>query len=116
MSAATIIQLIYLVSTGAFILSLRWMSDPRTARRGVFAGVSAMALAIGGTLLLPEIEAFHWIALAFVLGTIVGFYFGSTDDGSGRFVLADLRLSGRVFAPTISSDRSIADRSRTAMI
>ena len=72
MSAATIIQLIYLVSTGAFILSLRWMSDPRTARRGVFAGVSAMALAIGGTLLLPEIEAFHWIALAFVLGTIVG--------------------------------------------
>ena len=72
MSAAAIIQLIYLVSTGAFILSLRWMSDPRTARRGVFAGVSAMALAIGGTLLLPEIEAFHWIALAFVLGTIVG--------------------------------------------
>ncbi len=72
MSAATIIQLIYLVSTGAFILSLRWMSDPRTARRGVLAGVSAMALAIGGTLLLPEIEAFHWIALAFVLGTIVG--------------------------------------------
>ena len=72
MSAATIIQLIYLVSTGAFILSLRWMSDPRTARRGVFAGVSAMALAIGGTLLLPEIEAFRWIALAFVLGTIVG--------------------------------------------
>jgi len=72
MSVATIIQLIYLVSTGAFILSLRWMSDPRTARRGVFAGVSAMALAIGGTLLLPEIEAFRWIALAFVLGTIVG--------------------------------------------
>ena len=72
MSAAAIIQLIYLVSTGAFILSLRWMSDPRTARRGVFAGVSAMALAIGGTLLLPAIEAFRWIALAFVLGTIVG--------------------------------------------
>jgi hypothetical protein len=30
-----------------------------------------------------------------VLGTIVGFYFGSTNDGSDRLGLADLRLSGQ---------------------
>ena len=69
---ATLTQAIYLVSTGAFILSLKWMSDPRTARRGVLAGVGAMVLAVAGTLLHPEIVAFHWIALAFVIGTVVG--------------------------------------------
>ena len=34
-----------------FIMSLKWMSDPKTARHGVFAGVGAMALAVVGTLL-----------------------------------------------------------------
>jgi NAD(P) transhydrogenase subunit beta len=72
MTVETLIQLIYLISTGAFILSLKWMSDPKTARYGVFAGVGAMALAIIGTLLGREIVAFHWIAIAFVLGTAVG--------------------------------------------
>ncbi len=66
------IQLAYLLSAGLFIFSLRWMNDPRTARRGVFAGVAAMALAVGGTLLHPEIVRYNWIIVAFVLGTIVG--------------------------------------------
>ena len=65
-------QLIYLVSAGAFILSLKWMSDPDTARRGVFAGVGAMVLAVAGTLLYPHIVAYHWIAIAVVAGTLVG--------------------------------------------
>ena len=47
----TYIQIIYLVSAALFIFSLRWMNDPKTARQGVFAGVAAMALAVGGTLL-----------------------------------------------------------------
>jgi NAD(P) transhydrogenase subunit beta len=65
-------QLIYLVSTGAFILSLKWMADPATARRGVFAGVGAMVLAVAGTLLYPHIVAYHWIFIAIVAGTLVG--------------------------------------------
>jgi NAD(P) transhydrogenase subunit beta len=69
---AQLTQLIYLVSAGAFILSLMWMSDPKTARRGVFAGAGAMALAVGGTLLYPEIVAYHWIAIAAVAGIAVG--------------------------------------------
>ena len=69
---ANLTQLIYLVATGAFILSLKWMSDPKTARNGVFAGVGAMALAVGGTLLYPEIVAYRWIAIACVAGAIVG--------------------------------------------
>jgi NAD(P) transhydrogenase subunit beta len=67
-----LVQLIYLVSTALFILSLQWMSDPRTARRGVVAGVGGMALAVIGTLLHPQIVNFNWIVVALVLGAIAG--------------------------------------------
>ena len=46
-------QLIYLVSTALFILSLKWMSHPSTARRGIVSGVVAMVAAIGGALIDP---------------------------------------------------------------
>jgi H+-translocating NAD(P) transhydrogenase subunit beta len=67
-----ITQLIYIVSGALFILSLRWMNSPVTARRGVYAGIAAMVLAVGGTLLSPSIQHFTAIAIAMVLGTIVG--------------------------------------------
>ena len=38
-------QLTYLAAAALFILSLRWLSHPKTARRGVAAGVGGMALA-----------------------------------------------------------------------
>jgi H+-translocating NAD(P) transhydrogenase subunit beta len=56
----------YLAAAALFILSLRWLSEPRTARRGVGAGVAGMTLAIVGTLLHPEIVNFTWIVAAFV--------------------------------------------------
>jgi NAD(P) transhydrogenase subunit beta len=65
-------QASYLAAAALFILSLRWLSDPKTARRGVIAGVAGMAAAIGGTLLHPEIVNYTWIAVAFVVGTAIG--------------------------------------------
>ena len=41
-----LIQLVYLVATALFIFSLKWMSDPLTARRGVFAGVGGAFLSV----------------------------------------------------------------------
>ena len=67
-----LIQLAYLLAAVLFIFSLKWLSHPTTARRGVAAGVAAMALAVGGTLLHHEIVSYEWIAAAFVVGTIVG--------------------------------------------
>src|SRR5262245_60374724 len=72
MNATLLIQLSYLAATGLFIFSLKWMSDPETGRRGVLAGVGAMALAVLGTLLNEAIVSFEWIAIAAVLGVIVG--------------------------------------------
>jgi H+-translocating NAD(P) transhydrogenase subunit beta len=72
MNMDNVIQPIYLVSAALFILSLLWMGHPSTARRGVFAGVIAMVAAIGGTLLLPEIQGYTWIGAALVIGFILG--------------------------------------------
>ena len=65
-------QAAYLVAAALFVFSLRWMSHPKTARRGVAAGVGGMALAVFGTLLHPEIIAYGWIAIAVVVGTAIG--------------------------------------------
>jgi NAD(P) transhydrogenase subunit beta len=70
----TLIQIAYLVATGLFIFSLKWMNDPETARRGVLAGVAGMLVAVIGTLLNPGILAsnYKWIALAVLVGTVIG--------------------------------------------
>jgi len=68
----TLLQVAYLAAAAAFILALKWLSAVPTARRGVIVGVLGMVLAIGGTLLSPEIVSYRWIAVAFVLGTVVG--------------------------------------------
>ena len=62
----------YLAAGVLFIFALRWMSHPKTARRGVLAGVLGMSAAVGGTLLHPEIVSFRWIAVAVVIGTVIG--------------------------------------------
>ena len=61
-----LVELLYLLGTALFIFSLYWMNDPKTARRGVFAGASGMALAIVGTMLQPGIV--HWGILAGAAG------------------------------------------------
>ena len=76
MTAANLVQLLYLVATGLFIMSLRWMSDPETARKGVFSGVAAMALAVAGTLAGVTITGgthYWWILAAFIAGAAVGY-------------------------------------------
>ncbi len=67
-----IIEIIYLVASALFILSLKWMSSPATARHGIWAGEIGMVLAIGGTLLRHGIVDWKWIVIALVLGTGIG--------------------------------------------
>ncbi|MGA9925229.1 MAG: NAD(P)(+) transhydrogenase (Re/Si-specific) subunit beta [Isosphaeraceae bacterium] len=67
-----IIELAYLVATALFILALKWLSSPSTARRGVRAGELGMLLAITGTLFHHGIVDYKLIAIALVLGTIIG--------------------------------------------
>ena len=72
-----IIEITYFVAAVLFILSLKWLSSPTTARRGVWAGEVGMVLAVAGTLLHHGIVDYKWIAIALVLGTIIGVPLGN---------------------------------------
>jgi len=67
-----IIEIVYLIASILFILSLKWLSAPKTARHGVLAGEIGMVLAIGGTLLHQGIVDYKWIAIALVIGSGIG--------------------------------------------
>src|ERR671911_2552067 len=66
------VQLAYLVATVLFIFALHWMNTPATARKAVYAGVLAMAIAILATWAQPEVVHHGWIVLAIVAGFVVG--------------------------------------------
>src|SRR5262252_3247791 len=67
-----VIEVIYLIASALFILSLKWMSSPTTARHGILAGEIGMVLAIGGTLLHHGLIDYKWIIIALVLGSGIG--------------------------------------------
>src|SRR5437660_1288498 len=71
-----LIEVIYLIASALFILSLKWMSSPATARHGILAGEIGMVLAIGGTLLQHGIVDYKWIVIALVLATGIGMPLG----------------------------------------
>src|SRR5207245_10723211 len=71
-----IIEIVYLIASALFILSLRWMSSPSTARHGVRAGEIGMVLAIAGLLLHHGVVDYRWIIIALVLGTGVAIRLG----------------------------------------
>ena len=67
-----VIEILYLIASVLFILSLKWMSSPTTARHGIWAGEIGMLLAICGTLLHHGIIDYRLIAIGLVLGSIIG--------------------------------------------
>ena len=71
-----VVEIVYLIASVLFIFSLKWMSSPTTARHGIWAGEAGMLLAICGTLLHRGIVDFRLIAIALVLGTIIGIPLG----------------------------------------
>src|SRR4030088_2194257 len=78
-ASTQLIEITYLIATALFILSLKWLSSPATARRGVFAGEAGMALAVGGTLLHRGIIDYKLIAIGLVVGTIIGIPLGKVQ-------------------------------------
>jgi NAD(P) transhydrogenase subunit beta len=69
---AHLVNYIYIVSAALFVLSLKWMNSPASARRGVFAGEIGMLLAVSGTLLAHEVFNWQWILAAMLIGTAIG--------------------------------------------
>jgi NAD(P) transhydrogenase subunit beta len=66
----------YLLASVLFILGLRGMSHPETARRGMHLAEFGMLMAILGTLLQREIVSYEWIIAGLLLGSTIGFAMG----------------------------------------
>lgn len=66
-----ILQLCYLLSACLFILGIRSLSSPETARRGMHLAASGMLVAIIGTLFNEHIVTYTWIILGLVIGTLL---------------------------------------------
>ncbi|KAA6185795.1 NAD(P)(+) transhydrogenase (Re/Si-specific) subunit beta [Thiohalocapsa marina] len=64
--------LAYLVSAVLFIFALKGLTHPSTARRGNLFGMLGMGIAIGATLLGAEVQDYWLIAVAGIIGAVVG--------------------------------------------
>jgi H+-translocating NAD(P) transhydrogenase subunit beta len=67
-----IIQVLYLLAALLFILGLKFMGHPDSARRGMHFAEAGMLAAVLGTLLHHEIVHYEWIIGAMVLGSVIG--------------------------------------------
>jgi len=65
-------ELVYLVAAILFIVGLKRLSHPSTARRGNLLSAVGMLLAIGITLLDRQILSFQWIIIGVLVGAGVG--------------------------------------------
>ena len=72
MSRADLIQIAYLVAAVCFILGLKWLSSPRSARRGNQVAAVGMAIAIVATLIDSRVVDYAWIVIAAVVGGSIG--------------------------------------------
>jgi H+-translocating NAD(P) transhydrogenase subunit beta len=70
------IQLLYFASSILFILGIKGLTKPDTARRGIQLAGIGMLLAIVGTLLYEEIVSYGWIVAGMVLGAAIGLPIG----------------------------------------
>jgi H+-translocating NAD(P) transhydrogenase subunit beta len=68
----TLLPILYMLAAMGFILAIKWMNSPATARRGVIVGEIGMLIAVVATLLRFEVVNYQWILVAFVLGSAVG--------------------------------------------
>ncbi len=73
MSLDTGIRLAYLVAAICFIVALRGLSGPKTARAGNLVGAAGMLLAIGMTFATPGLSRFGLMAAAMAIGAVIGF-------------------------------------------
>ena len=66
------IRSLYIIAFALFIIDLRLMNHPRTARRGNVIGAVGMGIAVVATLLIESVGDYGLIVLGIAIGTAVG--------------------------------------------
>lgn len=61
----------YLIASIFFIMALRGLSSPETARNGNMFGITGMVIAIATTLASPSVVSYDWIIVGLVIGGLL---------------------------------------------
>ncbi len=75
---AILSSIAYLISSVMFILALRGLSHPTSARQGLNFGIAGMVIAILTTLLSPQVEGWTWIIIGIAIGGTIGAHIAKT--------------------------------------
>ncbi len=75
---AIVSSLAYLVASVLFILALRGLSHPETARRGLTYGITGMAIAIITAIISPQVAGWSWIIIGIAIGGAIGSHIAKT--------------------------------------
>jgi H+-translocating NAD(P) transhydrogenase subunit beta len=67
-----LLEITYIISSVLFILGLKGLSHPESARRGMHLAEIGMLLAVIGTLLGQGIVTWEWILIGLVVGSVIG--------------------------------------------
>jgi NAD(P) transhydrogenase subunit beta len=67
-----VLALLYLVTIACFVVSLKFLSSPRHARKGNWVGGAGMLVAIATTLLVDGLENWALIVPGLAIGSVVG--------------------------------------------
>ena len=70
--SANLSALLYLVASICFIMALRGLSSPESARGGNLFGIAGMVIAVGTTLAAPDVVSYPLIILGVVIGGAIG--------------------------------------------
>jgi NAD(P) transhydrogenase subunit beta len=70
--SANLTALAYLIASVLFIMALRGLSSPESARSGNVYGMIGMAIAIVTTVINPNVVSYEWILGALVIGGGIG--------------------------------------------
>ena len=77
MTRTLLTQASYIAAAIFFILGLKSLTHPTTARRGMQQAAMGMLLAIIGTLIVEQIVEYQWIIIGVVVGTAIGYPLGT---------------------------------------
>jgi len=76
----SVVALVYLASASLFILGLRRLSSPDTARTGNLMAAVGMLLAVAATLVNQQILGYTWIVIGVVAGSLIGLVMARTVE------------------------------------
>jgi len=71
---ASLLSFCYLIACIFFIIAIRGLASPQTARQGNILGIFGMCIAIIATLYSSAVQEIYWIIGAIVLGGVIGIF------------------------------------------